>query len=597
MGPTMTKNEKVGGMPDTAGLNFFEADRQLKFLLNRLLSGEEMAKAQPKLSELGEAAGGKLDQLSRTADKNPPVLQSYNAKGERIDHIEFHPSYHQMEQLGYGQFSMVAMSHKPEGIWGWENRFPYVLKYASWYLFAQAEFGLLCPMSMTDSAARVLEKFASEEMKRKYIPRLTSTNLDELWTGAQFMTEKQGGSDVGTNTMRAEKAGGHWKLWGDKWFCSNASADVALVLARPDNSPPGTKGLGMFLVPRRLEDRSLNHFRINRLKDKLGTLSMASGEITFEGAVAYEVGDINNGFKQMMAMVNSSRLSNAVRSTGMIRRSYVEALEHARGRASFGKDLAELPLMKETLFELMLDSETATSMVLHTAQVYQQADEGTETNQALLRILTPLLKGYICKRARYLTAEAMEVRGGNGYIEDWVHPKLLRDAHVGSIWEGTTNILALDVLRSLSKDCVGAVFFEDIKIRLANVKNPSAKRLASLLSTISEKVQEQTEKVTALEGTARELPAKKLMNRMYHVYAASLLLEEADEEIDAQQSYRKLYLTAQYVSRYFVANGLDDFDGADCSLLSWFNQIVDWGQVPEEATEALLQQVESAIRV
>ncbi|RNF38920.1 acyl-CoA dehydrogenase family protein [Planococcus salinus] len=597
METTLKKNEKTGNMPDTEGLNFFEEDKQLSYLLNRMLSEKEVEQAQAMLSELGGVAGGELDQLSRTADKNPPVLQSFNEKGERVDHVEFHPSYRQMERLGYGRFNMVAMSHKKEGIWGWDTRFPYVLKYASWYLFAQAEFGLLCPMSMTDSAARVLDKFASEEMKQKYLPRLTSTDLDELWTGAQFMTEKQGGSDVGANTMRAEKAGDYWKLWGDKWFCSNVSADVALVLARPDNSPSGTKGLGMFLVPRRLEDQSLNHYRINRLKDKLGTMSMASGEVSFEGAVAYEVGEINNGFKQMMAMVNSSRLSNAVRSTGMIRRSFVEALEHARGRASFGKDLAELPLMRENLFELLLDSETTTSMVLHTAGVYQRADEGEEKDQALLRILTPLLKGYICKRARYLTAESMEVRGGNGYIEDWVNPKLLRDAHVGSIWEGTTNILALDVLRSLSKDRVGAVFFDDLKERLAKLEQPAAKRLGQVMSAITDKVQQQTDRAVALEGPARELPAKQLMNRMYHLYAASLLLEEAEDEISTQQNYRKLYLAVQYISRYFLANGFDDFHSSDPSLLDAFNQLMDWGRVEEGAAETMLQQLESAVGI
>ena len=589
-----TSLEKIdfsGAMPDTTGLNFFYEDQQLLFLLKRYFSKEDFSRAKSLLAELGEIAGNKLDQLSRTADKNSPKLHSYDAKGSRIDKIDFHPAYHEMEYLGYSKFGMVAMSHK-SGVLGWPAEFPYVLKYASWYLFAQAEFGLLCPMSMTDSAARVLEKFASNEMKEKYLPHLTSTNMDELWTGAQFMTEKQGGSDVGANVMKAEKVGDHWELWGDKWFCSNPSADIALVLARPNNNLAGTKGLGMFLVPRKLDDMTLNRYRINRLKDKFGTLSMASGEISFEGAVAYEVGNIKNGFRQMMTMVNSSRLSNAVRSTGLIRRSYLEALEYARGRSSFSSNLSELPLMRETLFELLLDSETTTSAVFHTAHIYSKADKDSEKDQALLRILTPLLKGYICKRARYLTSESMEVRGGNGYIEEWVNPKLVRDAHVGSIWEGTTNILALDVLRSLTKDKVGDIFFDDISTRLVRINNPLARRVAEKLCLIADKIQEKTKRIVKIEGLEREMAAKQIMNRMYHIYAASLLLEEADFEISNQNSYRKLYLAIQYCYRYFISNGYDDVYLLDKSLIDLFDKIVNWQSISDNEVEALVSEIE-----
>lgn len=585
------KGEHFGQMPDTAGFNFYKRDHQLEFLMKRRFSQEEFEQASVLLTSLGESAGNELDSLSRVANKNPPILQPYNAKGERVDQIVFHPAYREMEKLGYSRFGLVAMSHKND-VLGWPGKFPYFLKYASWYLFAQAEFGLLCPMSMTDSAARVLEKFADDEMKNKYLPRLTSTNIDELWTGAQFMTEKQGGSDVGANTMKAVKKDDQWKLWGDKWFCSNPSADICLVLARPDENVPGTKGLGMFLVPRRVNGNQLNHYTINRLKDKLGTLSMASGEISFEGAVAYEVGKVENGFKQMMSMVNSSRLSNAVRSTGMIRRSFLESLEYARGRSSFGKDLANFPLMKETLFELLLDSETTTSVVLHTADVYFDAEEGSEESQSLLRILTPLLKGYICKRARYLTAEAMEARGGNGYIDDWINPQLVRDSHVGSIWEGTTNILAIDVLRSLGDADIRGIFFSSLLARFEKMNHPLTQRMAIIYSSICAKIQQQTNEVINSGGPKKELRAKQLMNRLYHIYAASLLLEEANFEIEESQNYRKLYLAAQYVLRYFIANGYSSLCFSDESLLDYFDDIVDWRKISEAVAEESLNVLE-----
>lgn len=587
-----SKKSYLGAMPDTTGLNFYEEDHNLKFLLQRYLSAEDFKRAQSNLSKLGADAGSKLDQLSRKADKHIPELVPYNSKGERVDEIEFDYSYHQMERMGYGKYSLVAMSHK-EGVLGWPSEFPYVLKYAFWYLFAQSEFGLLCPMSMTDSAARILEKFASPSMQEKYLPRLTSTDMDELWTGAQFMSEKQGGSDVGTNTTKAKYVGDHWEITGDKWFCSNPTADIVLVLARPENSPSGTKGLGMFLVPRKLEDGTLNKYRINRLKDKLGTRDMASGEITFEGATAHVIGDISNGFKQMMEMVNSSRLSNAVRSTGMIRRSFLESIKYTQGRLAFGRPLSELPLMTETLFELLIDSEASTAMVLHTAQIYNRSENGDKEESTLLRILTPLLKGYICKRARYLTAEAMEARGGNGFIEDWVNPKLVRDAHVGSIWEGTTNILALDVLRAFTKNKVSDSFFNDIYHRLSGVNDPLIKRASVLLRKITDKTHEQTMRILELEGSARELPAKQLMYRLYHICAASLLLDESEYQVDQQQSYRKLYLVVEYVNRYLLSNGFDEITVSDQSLLEWFEDIVTWGKVPERAVEPLLSKIES----
>ncbi|PET78071.1 hypothetical protein CN514_00310 [Bacillus sp. AFS001701] len=581
-----------GAMPDTVGLNFLKEDLNLPFILKRYLSSEDYERALPFLIELGELAGTRLDELSRTADKHTPELINYNSKGERIDKVEYHPSYKEMEYLGYSKFGLVAMSHKP--VLGFSTKLPHVLKYGFWYLFVQSEFGLACPMSMTDSAARVLGKFGNKELQQTYLTRMTSTDMNELWTGAQFMTEKQGGSDVGANTVMAKKVGDQWELWGDKWFCSNVSADVALVLARPEGAPEGTKGLGMFLMPRKLPDGSLNKYRVNRLKDKFGTRDMASGEVTFEGATAYVVGDITTGFKQMMSMVNSSRLSNAVRSTAMMRRSFLEALVSARGRVAFGSSIADKPLMKETLFELLLDSEAAAAITFYTASVYDKWDQGSKTDEKLLRILTPLLKGYICKRARYVTSEGMEARGGNGYIEDWVDSKIVRDAHVGSIWEGTTNIVALDVIRALVKDQAGEIFFSTIYNLNENISDSLAHQVRSILLQIINKIESQSKKIMNLHEQERELPAKQLMNRMYHVFAASLLLDEADVQISEQGSYRKLYMTLQYIHRYLLSNGLDEFSYSDQSLLQWFDAIVDWEQVPEKAVESLLKNVQQS---
>ncbi|MBO0997453.1 acyl-CoA dehydrogenase family protein [Bacillus sp. SD075] len=586
---------EVGAMPETKGLNFFKEDLNLPFILQRYLSKEEYDRALSYLTELGEIAGTRLDELSRISDKHTPELIAFNGKGERVNEVDYHPAYKEMEYLGYSKFGLAAMSHKP--VLGFSTKLPHVLKYAFWYLFVQSEFGLACPMSMTDSGARVLRKYADQEMQDTYLPHLTSTDMKELWTCAQFMTEKQGGSDVGANTLTAKKVGDQWELWGDKWFCSNVSTDLALVLARPEGAPAGTKGLGMFLMPRKLPDGSLNKFSINRLKDKLGTRDMASGEVAFEGAVAYAVGDVTNGFKQMMSMVNSSRLSNAVRSTAMMRRSFLEALISARGRVAFGSSIAEKPLMKETLFELLLDSEAAAAMTFFTASVYDKGDQGSKADEKLLRILTPLLKGYICKRARNSTSEGMEARGGNGYIEDWVEPKLVRDAHLGAIWEGTTNIVALDVIRALVKDQAGEVFFNTVYNMIEGISNSLAQQTGKVLLQITNKIESQAKRIMNLKGPEKELPAKQLMNRMYHVCAASLLLDEASVQITEQGSYRKLYMALQYLHRHLLTNGLDDFNYSDPSLLQWFDAIVDWEQVPDKAVVGLLKQVQQSVKL
>jgi alkylation response protein AidB-like acyl-CoA dehydrogenase len=323
------------------------------------------------------------------------------------------------------------------------------------YHFVQAEFGLCCPFSMTDSLTRTLKKFGSPELVQRYLPSLTSLDLDTLAQGAMFMTEQGAGSDIAATTTLARpdpEHAGAWLLTGDKWFCSNPDAALAMVLARVEGGPPGMKGVSLFLLPRDLEDGTHNRYRILRLKDKLGTRSMASGEIRLEGARAYLVGEQGRGFVQMADMVNNSRLSNGVRAAGLMRRAVSEAMHVARNREAFGRKLVDLPLMRKQLLKLLVPAEQARTMVFQTAQALRAADAGDEAAKPLARILTPLIKFRACRDARKVTGDAMEVRGGCGYIEEWSDPRLVRDAHLGSIWEGTSNIVALDVIRAIRRE-------------------------------------------------------------------------------------------------------------------------------------------------
>ncbi len=452
--PIPLRGADAGGqplLPDAHGINLFGADPGYKGLLSLYLEPKLLVHLLPHFERLGELAGGTLDDHAITADKNPPVLHHRKRNGENAQWIEKHPAYRSLEQVAFGEYGLAAMSHRG-GVLGWPEKLPPAVKYALTYVYVQAEFGVCCPLSMTDATARTISKFGDAGLMARYLPGLTSQDLDSLTQGAMFMTEQGAGSDVGATLTRAERRGDHWLLYGDKWFCSNADAGVALVLARPEGAPGGTKGLSLFLLPRQLPDGTANNYRIVRLKEKLGTRDMPSGEITLEGATAYIVGEAERGFVQMADMINMSRLSNGMRAAGMMRRALTEALFISRRRSAFGKTLVELPLMRRQLQKLMLPTEAARSIMLYTAAELAKADAGDEAARKRVRILTPLLKFRGCRDARRVTGDAMEVRGGAGYIEEWSDARLVRDSHLGSIWEGTSNIVAQDVQRAIKRE-------------------------------------------------------------------------------------------------------------------------------------------------
>src|SRR5579871_3349113 len=431
--------------PDGAGRNFYAIDRALRDLLPLYLAADDFRKLEPHFDRLGDLAGGRLDALARLADKHPPVLHPRDRFGRDEDWIDYHSAYREMETIAFGDFQFHAMSHRG-GCLGMDRPLSAVAKYALQYLFVQAEFGLMCPISVTDTSIHLIRKFAGKELQDYLLPKMLSADPAAMWKGTQFMTERAGGSDVGAIETTARFEDGEWRLFGDKWFCSHADADVALLLARPEGAEAGTKGLALFALPRRLKDGRRNAYRIVRLKDKLGTRSMASGEIRLEGAVAYLVGDVKSGLKQMMEQVNLSRLSHGVRASAMMRRCLNEAMTCAKSRVAFGKTIIDYPLLRRQLMKIMLPVEQSLSMFLFAAHAMDRANGGDKDAANILRILTPLLKFRACRDNIPVATGAMEVRGGNGYIEEWVNPRLVRDAHIGVLWEGTSNINAIDII-------------------------------------------------------------------------------------------------------------------------------------------------------
>jgi hypothetical protein len=535
------KTDQVGLLaPDTSGMNFYRSDPALTDLLRIHLPDRLFNHIEPHLDRLGALAGGHLDECARLADRHTPVLHQRDRFGRDVQWIEYHPAYRELEKAAFGEFGIHAMSIR-KGILGWPDKYPVAAKHAFTFLFNQAEFGLGCPINVTDGCAKLLANFGSEALKAKYLDGLTQTDMTKLTQGGQFMTEKEGGSDVGTLTTSAVQEGDHWRLYGEKWFCSNADAEVVMLLARPQGAEGGTRGVGLFLMPRHLDDGSQNHYRIVRLKDKLGTRSMASGEIKLEGAIAYAVGRLDRGFVQMAEMVNSSRLSNGVKSAALMRRAHHDAMTVARNRVVFGSRIVDLPLGKRQLMKIMLATEQALSMSFLTADALDRAEAGSQDAAALLRILTPTLKFRATRDARKVCGDALEMRGGIGYIEEFATSRLLRDAHLGSIWEGTGNIVALDALkRAVGRHGADHALAADLHARLddsATVPQAWRDRLRSLADRTIGFAREVASR------TDNEAEARRATSLLYHVASAVVLAWEAGRIFERRGDARRLLLS------------------------------------------------------
>ena len=533
--------------PDCVGKNFFDIDDSLRDLLSLYMEPKLLAHMTPHYRNLGEIAGDRLDELARLSDRHIPVLHFRDRKGRDNDWIEFHPAYREMEQIGYGDFGIHCMSHKA-GVLGWKDKVPPLGKYIFQYIFSQSEYGLMCPISVTDTSALLIERYGDEATKNKLLPAMLSQDMNKVYKGAQFMTEKTGGSDVSNIELEARFEDGEWRLYGEKWFCSCADGDVALLLARPQGAAGGNAGLALFALPRHREDGSRNKYRIVRLKEKLGTKSMASGEIVFDGAMAYplgEVGDgVNRGLKQMMDQVSMSRLSHGVRAAGMMRRCLNESMIAARNRIAFGELLINKPLLRRQLMKLLVPTEQALSMVMFIATRLELTEKGDARAENLIRILTPLLKFRACRDNIQVATGAMEVRGGNGFIEDWINPKLVRDAMTGVLWEGTSNINALDVTnRAINKVGAQEPLREDLRERLEQAENIPGQYRGQLSATVDRAFAFAEEVAT----TRNEPLARQATDALYHVASAVLLATEGAELGKRGGDARRLLLSRMVV--------------------------------------------------
>ena len=446
-------------MPSLLPENSWRADPTLRALLGSWLRPQTLAWAEPALIEMGRAAVDELQAWGDACEQQPAALRAFDGWGERIDEVIYPPAWRELAAVA-AQTGLVAAPYETQTLAraGAEAR---LVQAALCYLFTPSTATYLCPVAMTDGAARVLADVGAKAGD-KVLRHLLSRDPGMAWTSGQWMTERQGGSDVGLNAVVAKRDGDQWRLFGQKFFCSNIGCEVALALARPEHAPAGTGGLAIFLVPRDRPDGRRNSYRIDRLKDKLGTRAMATGEVTLDGAYAELVGEAERGFAQMTAMLNITRLHNAVTAAATMRRACMLASAYAAQREAFGRKLDQHPLHQEVLETIGAQADGALYLTMRMAQLLGRIEtkEATSGEAALFRLGIALTKLYTAKQAVAVVSEALECFGGQGYMEDTGLPRLLRDAQVLPIWEGTTNVLALDGLRVLRRadtlDCLAA---------------------------------------------------------------------------------------------------------------------------------------------
>jgi alkylation response protein AidB-like acyl-CoA dehydrogenase len=454
--------------------NTFEADAALRETLDCLLPPGLRAELEAEWRALGEAASGRLLALARQAEADPPRHVPFDAWGRRIDEIRVSSAWRELHREA-ARRGLAAIPY--------ENRLgPHARlhQFALLVLYGPSSALVSCPLAMTDGAARTLLEH-DPELAARVVPRLTSRDPDRFWTSGQWMTERTGGSDVSrTETVARIEAEGAYRLWGTKWFTSATTAEMALTLARAEGAP----GLSLFYLEQRLPDGRPNGIRVLRLKDKLGTRALPTAELELEGALARPVGPLGHGVKKITPLLNLTRLHNAVNACGIMARLLQLLRDYSARRVVFGDRLARKPLHRETMADLEVEYRAALALTFECARLLgrQEAGEATEDERAALRLLTPLAKLATAKQAVAVASEALEGFGGAGYVEDTGLPLWLRDAQVLPIWEGTTNVLSLDVLRAALREGALAAWMGLARRRLEALRAGPLADVAAVLA-------------------------------------------------------------------------------------------------------------------
>ncbi len=534
--------------PPTLG-NQYDEDRVLRSYLRRVLPPEAMVGIEPALRELGDLAGVQLYQMQLADRLNEPVLTQWDAWGNRIDHIEVTPLWKEAEKLA-AQFGIVAAAY--EGQYG---RYDRLYQFALTYLFHPSTDVYTCPLAMTDGAARTLLRSGNQELIDRAIPHLTSRDPAQFWTSGQWMTESTGGSDVGlSETVAVLDEQETWRLHGRKWFTSAATGQMTLTLARPEGNPPGGKGLALFYLETRDGDGRLQNMEILRLKDKLGTRKVPTAEIMLHGATAVPVYALTDGVRHIVPMLHLTRTWNAVSAIAFMRRGLALARDYARKRVAFGGPLAQKPLHVDTLARLQAEFEAAFHLTFYGVELIgkDEAGEISDEEAALLRMLTSINKLVTGRQGVAVTSEILEAHGGAGYVEDTGLPLLLRDAQVLPIWEGTTNVLALDTLRALRDGAALPALMQKVAACATAVRD---ERLVTAVTVAQHALSHATgwlAQTAKSDPALLEAGARRFALTVGRALALALLAEHAQWSLDVEGDGR-----AATAAQLFAQSGVD----------------------------------------
>ncbi|PSP78267.1 acyl-CoA dehydrogenase [Halobacteriales archaeon QS_4_69_225] len=567
--------------------NYWRLDPTLRFEARRVYPEDEFEWAEPVLEEFGEVLGRRMADTADRIDRAGHELRSFDEHGERLNEVEYHPLVREQEEIVYEEFGVTHDAfHAPPGR---EEPLGLTHVLTMQALLSYVDGGFCCPVSMTTGAALVLEKFDDGPLE-EYFEALTARNLDDHIEGAMFLTEEQGGSDVGANEVRAEPTGEEsgasetprrgsgvpaervYELYGEKWFCSNIDAEGALALARTPGAPDGVEGLSLFLVPRTKPDGEVNEAHFRRLKDKLGTISVPTGEIEYQGAEAYLVGEEGEGFRAMAEMMNFERLTNATGAVGVMGRALLEAKVHAADREAFGDAIDEYPLMRRDLVDMTVDYEAAAAFSFEAARLLDERERQASRGDAerasrersdprdadddsaaykLMRLFIPVAKYKTARMAVDTASYAMEVLGGNGYVREHTTERLLRDAQVLPIWEGPSNILALDTLRALNREDAHEALLPYVDERLEAVEHPFLEEPAATAEDRFHELQGALATLAAEGDDYAQYHAKRLADLVFDVVTAALLLAEAQTALDRDDDGRKALVARRFVETRF----------------------------------------------
>ncbi|MGH8413213.1 MAG: acyl-CoA dehydrogenase family protein [Gammaproteobacteria bacterium] len=502
--------------------NQYQDDAVLRAWLRARLPAEVLREIAPGLERLGGRAAGEMLAMAADAEARPPRHVPYDAWGRRVDRIETTWGWQALHRLAAEEGIVATAYERRQGPWSRLHQFIRL------YLYNPSSAIASCPLAMTDGAARVLELHGDAELKERYLPHLLSRDPVEFWTSGQWMTERTGGSDVSGTTTVASLENGGYRLYGSKWFTSATDSRLAVTLAR-DEALDAEGKLSLFLLELRDAQGNLNDIFVHRLKDKLGTRALPTAELTLKGTPAVRIGRAGHGVKTISSVLNITRLYNAVCAVSYMRRGLALAEDYARKRHVFGKLLIEQPLHRETLADLNAEFTGALHLVLHLGVLLGREETGVagETDQSLLRLLTPVAKLYTGKQSIAVVSEVLECFGGQGYIEDTGLPSLLRDCQVLSIWEGTTNVLSLDVLRALEHAEVLEVFVGDTARHLENLQRPELAVLRVSIQRAVKDILAWPETAEKLGRDALEAGARRFAFSLARTYTAALLAEAA----------------------------------------------------------------------